>query len=123
MNNNPVGWFEIPVEDIDRAKVFYESLFGFEMRREDLEGYNTVWFPNDPSVKGISGALMKGQGYKPGETGNIIYFTCPDIDKTISQAETMGNKIVLPKKDLGAYGYIAWITDSEGNVIGLHRRK
>ncbi len=123
MNHNPVGWFEIPVTDMDRAKKFYEALLGIELRRQDNPEYEMTWFPMADGAYGASGALMKGPGYDVSGQGVAIYFTAPDIDEMIERARTLGSTIVLPKKDIGEYGYISWITDSEGNVIALHRRK
>jgi predicted enzyme related to lactoylglutathione lyase len=123
MQFNPIGLVEIPVNDIERAAAFYSTLFGFEMQRRDVEGYEMVWFPSHPTAKGITGAIIKGVGYKPGETGIVVYFTVPRIDEIITKAETMGSKVILPKKEWGIYGTVAWITDSEGNIIGLHEEK
>lgn len=123
MNYNPVGWFEIAVNDIARAQKFYETLFGVSMKREDSEGYEMAWFPSDMSVKGIPGALMKGYPYTPSASGTVVYFTCPDINATLTLGEHLGSKIILPKKSIGEYGTIAWLTDSEGNIIALHTVK
>lgn len=124
MTYNPVGWFEIPVNDMARATKFYEDLFDFKMIRQDMADYEMTWFPMEHGdMKGASGALMKGMGYEVTGGGTIIYFTCPDIDTTVAKAELMGSKVVLPKKDIGEYGTIAWITDSEGNIIALHTAK
>lgn len=122
MNYNPVGWFEIPANDIERAKKFYETLLGITMTRKDQMGYEMVWFPMG-DVKGASGAIMKGPGYDASTKGVVIYFTCPDMEDAIKRAEGMGSKVVLPIKDIGEYGQIAWVTDSEGNVAALHRAK
>lgn len=123
MNYNPVGWFEIPVTDIDRATKFYEGLLNITLRRQDTPGYEMVWFPMHDGAYGASGALMKGPGYDVGSRGPVIYFTAPDIDATIERAKSMGSQICLPKKDIGEYGWIAWLQDSEGNIIALHCKK
>jgi uncharacterized protein len=123
MTYNPAGWFEIPVLDTDRATKFYETLLGITLTRRDIPEYEMVWFPTDPEAKGISGALMKGDGYHPSDKGPVIYFTCPDIDAAIVRAEEMGVVIKLRKKDIGEYGYISWVYDTEGNVVALHTMK
>ncbi len=120
---NPIGWVEIPVSDIDRATKFYETLLDIKLRREDVPGYEMVWFPLDREKKNVSGALMKGDGYYPGATGSVVYFTCSDIDATLLRAVDAGGKIKLPKKDIGEWGYIGWVFDTEGNIIGLHTSK
>lgn len=119
---NAVGWFEIPVNDIERSTKFYEKLLNIKLRREDSMGYEMVWFPMYDDAKGVPGALMKGMGYDVGSRGPVIYFTCPDLDEALVRAKEMGSEIILPKKDIGQWGHIAWITDSEGNTIALHKR-
>jgi uncharacterized protein len=123
MSYNPVGWFEIPVSDLERATKFYETLLGITLRRQDAMGYEMVWFPMKDGAKGASGALMKGTGYDAGSRGPVIYFTCPDMEEALKRAETVGGKIILPKKAIGEYGFIAWLSDSEGNTIALHKAK
>lgn len=123
MNYNPVGWFEIPVFDLERATKFYETLLEVKLRREDIQGWETMWFPMDDANKGVGGVLMKGDGYHPGPNGPVMYFTCPDIDAAIARIQAIDGKIMFPKKDIGEWGYIAWVYDSEGNTIGLHTRK
>ena len=119
---NPAVWFEIPVTDLERATTFYETLLEIKTRREDVPGYQMVWLPSDHDGRGVSGALMKGDGYQP-RRGSVIYFHCPDIDAALERATTMGVQVMLPKKAIGEFGYIAWVWDTEGNVIGLHTPK
>ncbi len=123
MKNNPVGWFEIPVNDIDRATKFYETLLEIKLRRQDAMGYEMVWIPMVDDAYGAPGALMKGPGYDVGSKGPVMYFTCPDIESALQRGEEAGGKIILQKKDIGEYGYIAWLSDSEGNTVALHTRK
>ena len=122
MKLNPIGWAEIPVTNIERATKFYETLLCIKTTRKDPPGYEMVWMPLDMEAKGVSGALVKGDGYQPGR-GTVIYFNCSDMDAALERAESMGVKVMLPKKSIGEYGYIAWVHDTEGNVIGLHMMK
>lgn len=119
---NPVGWFELPAIDLDRAQKFYEAVFGFTMRRMDNAGYEMIGFPMDDG-KGASGALIKGWGYKPSLEGPLVYFTAPEIDAVTERIIAAGGKIHVPKKDIGEYGFIVIFEDSEGNRAGLHCRK
>ncbi|MES2623556.1 MAG: VOC family protein [Patescibacteria group bacterium] len=123
MTQNPIGWFEIPVSDLDRATKFYEHVLEISMKREDIPGWKTSWFPSNDEGRGASGVLMQGDGYHPGATGPVMYFTCPDIEAAIARAEELGSKVMVGKKDIGEWGYIAWIFDSEGNIMALHTRK
>lgn len=120
---NPVGWFEIPAIDLDRAQKFYETVFEFEMKPMSNAGYEMVWFPSSPDSQGASGALLKGMGYVPALIGPLVYFTAPDIDAVAERVVSVGGKIHVPKKDIGEYGWIVIAEDSEGNRIGLHCRK
>jgi predicted enzyme related to lactoylglutathione lyase len=118
-----MGWFEIPVTNLDRATTFYEHVLEISMKRENIPGWETSWFPYDEKLVGASGVLMKGDGYHPGATGPVMYFSCPDIDAAVARAESLGAKVMFGKKDIGEWGYIAWIFDTEGNIMGLHTRK
>ncbi len=123
MNINPVSWFEIPAIDLDRAKKFYESVFGFEMTPETNAGYEMLSFPMNMPGPGASGALMKGFGYKPSLEGSTIYLNTDKIDEHIRKIEEAGGKIYVPKKDIGPYGFISIFADSEGNRVGLYQKK
>lgn len=123
MDYNAVGWFEIPVTDTDRATKFYEGLLQITLKRQDIPDYEMTWFPMEADKKGAPGALMKGMGYVPAPGGPVIYFTCPDIDGALQRTPRLGGKVTLPKKDIGEYGFLAWVEDTEGNTIGLHRTK
>lgn len=119
MQYNPIGWVEIPVTDMERAQHFYETLLGISLQRQDIPGYEMSWFPWEREAPGCPGALMKGMGYVPNKGGPVIYFTCPDLDAALERAKELKATIMLPKKDIGEYGFIAWVEDSEGNVAGL----
>jgi predicted enzyme related to lactoylglutathione lyase len=123
MDHNPVGWFEIPVLDMKRARKFYEDVLGRKTEKLDFPGYEFYVFPMEEKAKGIGGALVGGKPYAPSEDGTVIYFTCPDIDGTLLKVEKAGGKVILPKKQIGEWGFISWIADSEGNTIGLHSVK
>ncbi len=123
---NPVGWFEIPVVDLDRAETFYETLLGIALiRQPEKDGMTMSWFPMHESGKGTSGSLVKHDMYTPSQNGAgvIIYFTTPDFDNALARVEEAGCKIIFPKKDIGEHGYIAGVEDTEGNHIALHTRK
>jgi len=125
MNNptNPVGWFEIYVQDMDRAKEFYQNVFLKTLsllESPDLE----MWaFPWDHDKPGCSGALTR-MGFKDsGRGGTIIYFSCEDCAVEAARAAEHGGKIEREKFSIGPYGYISLIQDTEGNMVGLHSLK
>ncbi len=123
MERNPVGWFEIPVLDLPRAKAFYESVLGITLDAPITEGgYEMSFFPGAmEDKKGSSGALSKGEQSVPGASGVMIYFTCLDIEDACVRAEAAGGKVVTPLTDIGQYGQMALVGDTEGNTVGLHR--
>ena len=116
---NPVFHFEIPVTDIDRAIAFYQTVFEIELRRDTVDGYEMAFFPRDDNSPGASGALAKGDVYKPSYEGTIVYFDVTDIDAVIARTVATGARIVLEKTDIGAAGFVGEIEDSEGNRIAL----
>jgi len=116
---NPVGWFEIYVQDMDRAKAFYSAVFGFAFTR--LESPIELWaFPMQPLGGGAPGALAKIDGGGPSGNNVIIYFSCHDCAIEADRAAAAGGQIHKRRFSIGQYGYIALITDTEGNMIGLH---
>jgi uncharacterized protein len=79
--SNPVGFFEIFVDDIKRAKNFYESLFGVNLEKIDDPTDLTVdmyLFPSDFSQYGASGALVRRDGNAAGGNSTVVYFSCED---------------------------------------------
>jgi predicted enzyme related to lactoylglutathione lyase len=116
---NPVVHFEIPVTDMDRAVRFYEAVFAVKLERRAVDGYDMAFIPRADGRPGASGALAKGDVYKPTRDGAILYFDVPDIDAVITRAETAGGSVLYPKKDIGEAGFVAEIADSEGNRIAL----
>ena len=117
---NPVFHFEIPVANMDRAVAFYQRVFGFEFDRQLVDGYEMAFFPRADDLPGASGALAKGDVYKPSQTGCILYFDVEDIDAVLRLAEAEGATVLYPKTDVGTAGFVAEIEDSEGNRIALN---
>lgn len=117
---NPVGWFEIYVQDANRARTFYESVFQVQLERlpnPDLE----MWaFPMLNERPGCPGALVKMPGKDSGGGGTIVYFSCADCSVEAARAAQNGGQIQRPKFSIGQYGFIAFVIDTEGNIIGLH---
>lgn len=123
---NAIGWVEIPVSDMERAIKFYEAVFGYKLKRNQLGPLDMAWFPSHDDAKGAAGSLVKHEFYKPSPDGVLVYFTSPtsDLESDLAKVEPAGGKIVVPKKPISAeYGYIAVISDTEGNRIAIHSRK
>lgn len=123
---NPVGWFEIPVKDLDRAEVFYQTVLGVTLSRQpDMNGLTMSWFPWIENAKGATGALVHSPEYLPAPngTGVVVYFTTPDIEAALLRVQDAGGVVIFPATDIGEYGTIARVQDSEGNHVCLHSAK
>jgi uncharacterized protein len=121
---NPVGWFEIPVTDLDRAEKFYKDLLGLDCDRQEKKenGITMSWFPMEMKEYGAAGTLVLGEHFTPSHEGSLVYFSCSRVDETVKKAQSMGVKVLLSKTDIGEHGFIAWLEDSEGNRIAIHSR-
>ncbi|MYC82432.1 MAG: VOC family protein [Acidobacteria bacterium] len=117
---NPVHWFEISVNDMDRAKKFYESVLGLQLDLNRVESTLMAWFPTTEGGAGCSGALLKSEGRTPSHHGTMIYFSVSDIEAVLARVEAAGGRTLTPRTDIGEYGFYAYFEDSEGNRVGLH---
>ncbi len=117
---NPVNWFEIAVSDMNRAKKFYESVFGNELVELQMGPQLMAMFPSVEDATNCSGALVKADDYKPTTEGAKIYFTCDDVNHEADLVSKNGGQIVVPKMSLGEFGFMAMFIDTEGNMVGLH---
>ncbi|HEY2711174.1 MAG TPA: VOC family protein [Chthoniobacterales bacterium] len=119
-NRNVVGWFEIYVQDMERAKAFYQSTFEVKLDRLANPEVELWAFPGKPGNPGCSGALIRMEGKDSGTGGTIVYFSCDDCAVTAARAVENGGRVQKPKLSIGQYGFIALIYDTEDNMIGLH---
>ena len=120
--SNPVGWFEIPVSDLNRAKAFYEHVLGVSLAITNMEGSEMAWFPMHPGGAGAGGTLIKGEGYEPSQAGTLVYLSTDDIEAALKRVNDRGGKTLLPKISIGEHGFVAHFEDSEGNRVALHSR-
>ena len=120
MTQNPVCWFEIYVQDMDRAKKFYESVFQVKLEKlnnPDIE----IWsFPMVMDRMGASGALVKMEDFPSGGNSTLVYFSCADCAVEEARAVEFGGSIQRGKMSIGEYGFISLVYDTEGNMFGLH---
>ena len=127
ITHNPVGWFEIPVTDMDRAVKFYEAVFGFKLERHEMGELDMAWFPAFHESIGAMGSLVKHEAfYFPSESqGPLLYFTAfsGDLSVELERVVEAGGKILSPKKQISPdHGYMGLFLDSEGNRVALHSR-
>jgi predicted enzyme related to lactoylglutathione lyase len=119
--HNPVVYFEIPVIDMERAIKFYKSVLNFSFEKEVIDNNEMALFPFSDENTGISGALAKGEIYKPTKNGVVIYFNTLNIDETLKRAVENDGQVLYPKTAIGDLGFVAEFEDSEGNRIALHQ--
>jgi len=121
METNGIGWFEIPVLDMERAKAFYETSLDITITVRDFGSLQMGWFPNVPGKPGASGSLMKHKAYIPSAThGALLYFSPTYITSVLQKVEKAGGSIIQPKTEIApGQGFMALIKDTEGNRIGL----
>lgn len=124
MQHNPVGWFEIYVQDMARARAFYAEVFGAELERIATPAGGAdvdMWaFPMSRQGYGAAGALVRMDGVEPGRSSMLVYFSCGDCAVEATRAAGAGGTLERPKMSIGQYGHIAFVKDTEGNMIGLH---
>lgn len=123
MANNPVGWFEIYVQDMNRAKEFYQVVLKHKLEKlpnVDME----MWaFPMDMNGTGASGALVKMDGMPSGGNSTLVYFSCEDCGTEANRVVAAGGQLKEAKMSIGEYGFIALAMDPDGNLFGLHSMK
>ena len=122
---NVLNWFELPVHDMARAKRFYEAIFGITMDKQEMMKMDMAFFPYEPGSGKLAGALVKSGSHKPSPDGVIIYLNGnPDLSVPLAKVEKAGGKIIMPKTQIAPdIGYMAFLTDTEGNRVALHSQQ
>lgn len=114
MKSNPVGWFEIYVQDMPRAKAFYEAVF--QGRLEELQDPTSegssemeMWaFPMTMEGAGAAGALVKMPGCPSGGS-TLVYFSCEDCAVEAARAASSGGKVFKKKMSIGRTALLHWL--------------
>ena len=126
INTNPVGWFVIPVSDMEQSVKFYETVFDFSLEKQNFGGFEMALFPY-ADKPGASGSLVYNEKfYKPSQDGVLIYFSSPsgDLKNELDKVESAGGKVLIQKKMISEeIGYMGMFSDTEGNRIALHSKK
>jgi uncharacterized protein len=125
MSKNPVGWFEIYVQDLKRATKFYEAVLKIKLEKlnaptPELE----MWtFPMVKDGMGATGALVMMNGVPSGGNSTLVYFMCEDCAAEAGRVVAAGGRVHREKMSIGEHGFIALAFDTEGNMFGLHSMK
>ena len=121
---NPVGWFEIYVEDMDRAQKFYEEVFRTQLVNladPTDQSMKMMAFPfSMEDLPGASGTLVWQEGIPSGGNSTIIYFSSLDCSVEEGRVEAAGGKVLQPKMSIGEHGFMSLMEDTEGNTVGIH---
>jgi len=121
---NAISWFEIPTTDINRAQKFYKDIFGISLVSMDFPSMKMRMFPLDDMMTQVGGALVDSGGFHKASLtdGPLIYLNAnPDVQNVLDKVPGAGGSIMVPKTEISPdYGFMAVITDTEGNRIALH---
>lgn len=127
MNQNIICWFEIYVENLERAKKFYAAVLGTqfidaEKAPGDSPGDMKMSFFSSPENQGVSGALIEMPGTKSGAGSGLntmVYFPCEDCAVETARVEAAGGQVHSAKMNIGEFGFCSICVDTEGNAFGL----
>lgn len=122
---NAVAWFDIFVDDLDRAVAFYETVLGVSLEEMgDPTGETQMMsFPADMGNYGAAGALTKSPHGRPGVGGTIVYFGSEDTAVNEARVAQAGGIVIRPKFSIGEFGFVTLCQDTEGNMFGLNSLK
>jgi len=112
--------FEIHADDIGRAKKFYTQLFGWTFTASGDGGYQLI---STGEGRGIDGGMIERRGPRPQGGQPVTSFVCtvdvPDLDQFLATAIAEGAATAVPKMPIPGVGWLAYITDTEGNILGM----
>jgi predicted enzyme related to lactoylglutathione lyase len=119
--------FQIPSDDIERSKKFYNELFGWKFDKfpsasgseatpEGME-YWLISTLDDKGNKALGGGMMKRQS--PQHQGFTNYFDVKSVQEFSAKVEQLGGKVITPKMPVPGMGYFAVCTDTENNSFGI----
>jgi predicted enzyme related to lactoylglutathione lyase len=123
MKDDALNWFEIFVNDLDKAKTFYETILKSELTTTPPSdtGCNMAIFPCNHEI-GVGGALTKTDGNnKPGAGGTLVYLNVEaDLDGVLERIPAAGGKVLRDRMAIPPHGFIGIFEDPDGNRVGLH---
>ena len=119
---NPVGWFEIYVQDMTRARRFYETVLETSLERLPVPDIDMWAFSMSMDATGASGSLVQMSGVPSGGS-TMVYFMCDDCAVEGGRVAGAGGTVHRDKTSIGQYGFVVLAVDTEGNMFGLHSMK
>jgi uncharacterized protein len=113
-----IVWFEIPADNVERAKSFYGQLFGWKIEKFPGAAAHDYWHIDTGGPDASpDGGLMKRQD--PGQQGITSYINVPSVDQFAAKVQKLGGKICMPKTAVQQMGYFAICQDTENNTFAL----
>jgi predicted enzyme related to lactoylglutathione lyase len=109
--------FEIPADDLERAKKFYTDLFGWKI--EKTPGPMEYWLiatTNEAGEKGVDGGMLQRQHPQQSITN---YVDVPSIEEYAAKVESIGGQVVVPKTPAPGFGHFAVCLDTENNTFAI----
>lgn len=121
-DTNAVNWFEIAAADIRRATKFYESILDVTLIPMEMPGAKMAMFPSQGASGTVGGSLVESKMHKPSSSGTIVYLNAnPNLQLVLDRVAKAGGKVTMPKTLISKEnGYMAIISDTEGNTVALH---
>ena len=119
---NAIGWFDLYVDDMERAARFYETVFQQPLEPIGDPTGETVMrsFAGNMSAYGAAGALVKSPHARPGPGGTMVYFSVDDCAVEETRVVAAAGKVLRPKFSIGEFGWVTLCMDTEGNLFGLN---
>lgn len=115
--------FEIHAAEPERAIRFYSGLFGWTFTPFGPPGHYWLAGTGPKDEPGIDGGLIRRMGGAPVEGAAVNAFVCTvgvaDLDATFAAALAGGGTVALPKQAIPGVGWLAYVKDPEGNILGL----
>ena len=123
MHHSRIVHFEIPADNVERAKSFYQKAFGWDISKyPGMEYHGVITTETDQTTRmptkvgGINGGMTK----RNNEVKNtVITVDVADIDAALKSIEKLGGKTVQKKQPVADMGHTAYFKDTEGNIVGL----
>lgn len=117
---NQIVWFDMPVQNLERAMRFYSAVVGGTITKQESPGLVFAVL-HDPGNHAAGCLVPSAPDHQPSANGVLMYFNCQGrLDQALAAVEPNGGKILAPKHPIGPYGFRAVALDSEGNRIALH---
>ena len=114
--------FEIHAEQPERAIAFYERVFGWTMAPWGPPGAYWLVTTGPTSIPGINGGLLPRHGAAPTDGAAVNAYVCTvavdSVDATVLTALAAGGTLALPKMAIPGVGWLAYVKDTEGNIVG-----